>query len=70
MDIENEILQQRWAMMTNPCAMPVPPMCKATEEEIQQHLLWLDVLPTETGRQLSRVEMMECRERFKRFCVT
>ena len=55
-------------MLTNPCAMVVPPMCRVTEEEIQQHLFWLDVVTPE--RQLSKAEMDQCRERFRRLCVT
>lgn len=68
MDIQSEIKQQRWAMMTNPCAMKVPPMCRVTEQEITEHLFWMDAVTT--GLQLSKAEMDQCRERFRRFCAT
>jgi len=68
MDIQSEIMQQRWAMMTNPCTMKVPPMCKATELEITEHLFWLDAVTS--GQQMSKIEMDKCRERFARFCET
>jgi len=66
MDIQNEILQLRWAMLTNPFAMPVPPMCRHTEIEIIEHGFLLDEITT--GKQLSKAELDKHRARFRRFC--
>ncbi len=68
MDIENEIKQQRWSMMTNPYSLKVEPMCRVTEEEIQEHCFLLDA--TTSGQQMSKLEMDLCRQRFRRFCST
>jgi len=68
MDIQNEILEQRWAMLTNPFAMPVPLICKVTEGEIIEHSFLLDAITK--GQQLNDSQMKQCRVRFRRFCET
>ena len=68
MQLNINILEQRWAMMTNPFAMLVPPLCKATDLEIMEHLIWLDAICD--GRRLTESEIKESRERFERFCRT
>ena len=68
MDIQNEILQLRWAMLTNPFALPVPPLCEHIEIEVIDHLMLVEALNEST--QYTREQMKKYRARFKRFCTT
>lgn len=72
MQLNSNILEQRWAMLTNPFALAVPPMCKVTELEIIEHSFLLDVVEGEITevQRLTKSQMKQCRERFRRFCRT
>jgi hypothetical protein len=70
MELQSELKQQRWGMMTNPFVMKVPLICKATELEIIEHLLLVNNLPMEFSQQFSKKEIDQCRARFWQFCRT
>jgi len=71
MDIQNEILEQRWGMLTNSFALPVPPICKVTEREIMEHSQFIDLVrAAEDEPQLSNSRQLELMKRFRRFCET
>ena len=61
MDNQTNLLQQRWAMLTNPFSLRVRPMCKLTNEEIFEHLKLIDLLP---GRRFSAKNIKRCCYRF------
>jgi len=65
---KNNLLQQRWYMLTNPHEKTIPSFCEVAEQEITEHLFCMDAITP--GRQLSKAEMDQCRERFRRFCQT
>lgn len=65
---EKKLLQQRWAMLTNPFALKIPPICKHTEIEISDHLKLIDMVCD--GRRFTDSEMEQCEQRFRRFCRT
>lgn len=69
MQLNEQIKQQRWSMLTNPYALPVPPMCKVTAREVMEHMQLIDLTTAiNGGKQASDSDMHKMLERFQRFC--
>jgi hypothetical protein len=69
MQLNEQVKQQRWAMLTNPYTLPVPPMCKATFREVAEHMQMIDLTTAiNGGKQASDSDMRKMLERFQRFC--
>jgi len=68
--IDKDLLNQRWCMITNPHASKMGDMMPWAELEIMQHCRLIDEIRAQFGcRCFSESEMKQCYKRFRRFCA-
>lgn len=63
---KEELLQQRWSMLTNPTIQDLPILSPVTELEIIENSMFIDSVCE--GHQLTNNELCRCRMRFRSFC--
>lgn len=68
MQLNEQILNERWVMLTNSLQQDPLVFTELTETEITEHLLWIDAVTVPGGRRCSDFEMQRCRTRFVRSC--
>jgi len=71
MSISSELLQQRWAMLTNPHAGPAKSMTmtRLSEVEVMEHSMMMDLVCAQFGLEhLTDEEIDQARTRFISFC--
>lgn len=68
--IDKDLLNQRYCMLTNQHASPVGDMMPWAELEIMQHCRLIDEIRAQFGcRPFSDYEMKRCYKRFRRLCA-